>query len=155
MYTYTYIDIYIYIYIHIYTRIGDFHGIIGRASTFTPINLWDVNLAPNQAVNLATVEGMYTYIYIDTYIYIYIYIYMNINIYVCMYVKYICIYTYIYIYIYKYTYLYICIGHTTIIFCRTGSVKAGTSTTAITSAQIAMLTREGKSPCNTPLCIGV
>mmetsp|Transcript_18043 Transcript_18043/g.17365 ORF Transcript_18043/g.17365 Transcript_18043/m.17365 type:complete len:269 (-) Transcript_18043:678-1484(-) len=69
---------------------GDFHGTKGRASTFTPVNLWDINLTPNQIVNLSTVEG-----------------------------------------------------HTTIIFCRTGSVKAGTSTTAITSAQIALLTREG------------
>jgi hypothetical protein len=71
---------------------GDFHGTKGTASTFTPINLWDVVLAPNQTVNLKTVEG-----------------------------------------------------HTTIIFCRTGSVKAGSSTTSITSAQIALLTREGNS----------
>jgi redox-sensitive bicupin YhaK (pirin superfamily) len=69
---------------------GNFQGVKGTASTFTPINVWDVTLTADQTVDLLTTEG-----------------------------------------------------HTSIIFCRTGSVKAGSSTTSIKSAQIAMLSREG------------
>lgn len=42
---------------------GSFNGVQGTASTFTPINLWDVSLAANQSIDLATVEGHTTIIF--------------------------------------------------------------------------------------------
>ena len=73
---------------------GVFDGVKGTASTFSPINLWDISLTANQTVEFSTVEG-----------------------------------------------------HTTIIFCRTGSIKVNPSSKSasspIKSAQIAILTREG------------
>jgi hypothetical protein len=73
---------------------GSFNGVQGTASTFTPINLWDVSLAANQSMDLATIEG-----------------------------------------------------HTTIIFCRTGSLRVNpeVNTASIKSAQIAILSREGNT----------
>ena len=73
---------------------GTFNGVKGTASTFTPINLWDVNLSPNESMELATVEG-----------------------------------------------------HTSIVFCRNGSLKINpeVNTIPIKSAQIAILTREGNT----------
>lgn len=73
---------------------GTFNGVKGTASTFTPINLWDVKLSPNESMELATVEG-----------------------------------------------------HTSIVFCRNGSVKINpeVNTIPIKSAQIAILTREGNT----------
>jgi quercetin 2,3-dioxygenase len=73
---------------------GSFNGVQGMASTFTPINLWDVSLAANQSMDLATIEG-----------------------------------------------------HTTIIFCRNGSLRVNpeANTASIKSAQIAILSREGNT----------
>lgn len=45
---------------------GAFNGVRGTASTFTPINLWDVSLTPNQTVEFTTVEGHTTIIFCRT-----------------------------------------------------------------------------------------
>ena len=45
---------------------GMFNGVKGTASTFSPINLWDVSLTPNQTVEFATVEGHTTIIFCRT-----------------------------------------------------------------------------------------
>jgi quercetin 2,3-dioxygenase len=71
---------------------GEFNGVKGKAMTFSPVNLWQVTLTPNQTVDLTTVEG-----------------------------------------------------HNSIVFCRTGSVRAGTSDESLKPAQIALLSREGDS----------
>lgn len=45
---------------------GSFNGVQGTASTFTPINLWDVSLAANQSMDLATTEGHTTIVFCRT-----------------------------------------------------------------------------------------
>lgn len=42
---------------------GDFNGTKGPASTFSPINLWHVNLAPQQSVDLKTIDGHNTIVF--------------------------------------------------------------------------------------------
>jgi quercetin 2,3-dioxygenase len=71
---------------------GDFNGVKGTAMTFSPVNLWQVILNPNQTVDLTTREG-----------------------------------------------------HNSIVFCRSGSVKAGASDQPLKPAQIALLSLEGNS----------
>ena len=73
---------------------GNFNGVKGTASTFSPINVWDVTLSPNESMDLATVDG-----------------------------------------------------HTSIVFCRSGSLKINpeVNTALIKSAQIAILTRVGNT----------